>query len=171
MQQPAIGALGDGGCRFRDGEREWLATWHEATEAPTGQAHGSAGACITPRGGIVLVSADGGQKWQFPGGHPEGHEDWRATLEREVLEEACARVDGAMLLGFTRLQCQGGMDEGAVLVRSLWRADVTLLPWRPRHEMTHRRVVGHDAALDHLNHPPGVAPLYAEWLRRALGRP
>lgn len=170
MQQPVIGALGDSGCRFRDGEREWLATWHEATEVPAGQAHGSAGACITPRGDIVLVSADGGLQWQFPGGHPEGQEDWRATLEREVLEEACARVDEALLLGFTRLQCLEGADEGIVLVRSLWQAQVTLLPWRPCHEMTHRRVVERGAALDYLTQPAGVAPLYAEWLRRAFDR-
>lgn len=166
-----MGAVGAGGCTFRDGGRDWLATWHEAAEPPAGRPHGSAAACITGHGDVVLVSADGGLKWQFPGGHPEGREDWRATMEREVLEEACARVDDALMLGFTRLQCLEGMGEGPVLVRSLWRANVTLLPWRPGHEMTHRRVVAHDHALKYLTHPPGVGPLYVEWLRRALGRP
>ena len=50
-------------------------------------------------------------------------EDWRATLEREVLEEACASVEEATLLGFAKGVCASeGPEEGLVLVRALWHA-------------------------------------------------
>ena len=46
-----------------------------------------------------------GVAWEFPQGRPEEGEDWRATLDREVLEEACASVEEATLLGFARGVC------------------------------------------------------------------
>ena len=67
-----------------------------------------------------------GSSWDFPAGRPEGDEDWRATLDREVLEEACASVEEATLLGFSKGVCIRGPEEGLVLVRSLWCAVVSL---------------------------------------------
>jgi hypothetical protein len=40
--------------------------------------------------------------------------------EREIMEEACARVTGARLLGFVRGRCADGREKGLVLVRSIW---------------------------------------------------
>lgn len=48
-----------------------------------------------------MVTSDG-ESWGLPGGRPEGDEDWRVTLDREVFEEACVRVEDAKLLGFSR---------------------------------------------------------------------
>ena len=97
--------------------------WHPPTlPPPSGKRHGAAAICHTAADRVVLVSHDGGQHWSFPGGRPEGDEDWRETLEREVLEEACARVERASLLGFGRGRCLSGHEEGLVLVRSLWRS-------------------------------------------------
>ena len=59
-----------------------------------------------------------GVAWEFPQGRPEKGEDWRATLDREVLEEACAPVEEATLLGFAKGVCIKDPEEGLVLVRS-----------------------------------------------------
>ena len=117
-----------------------------------------------------MVSEDG-KLWDVPGGRPEGDEDWRQTLDREVLEEACASVDAATLIGFSRGVCIEGHEAGLVLVRSLWRAEVTLNPWRPQHEMSHRLVTTPEDALERitlagLGHPG----IYERWLSEALGR-
>ena len=114
---------------FRDGRgQDWVASWHPPElPAPAGRPHGSAGICFTPEKNIVLVTWPG-VAWKFPAGRPEVGEDWRATLDREVLEEACAVVEDATLLGFAKHVCIRGPEEGRVLVRSLWCADVSLDP-------------------------------------------
>ena len=86
---------------------------------------------------VVLVSEDG-TAWGLPGGRPEGDEDWRQTLEREVLEEACARVQHARLLGFSRGVCHSGPEKGLVLVRAFWVSTVTVDDWEPQFEMKER---------------------------------
>ena len=110
----------------RSGGQEWIGSWHPSVlPPPTGKSHGSTAICLTSDGNVVLVSFDG-EIWDFPAGRPEGDEDWRATLDREVLEEACASVEEATLLGFIRSKCVQGPEEGLVLVRSMWRAVVSL---------------------------------------------
>ena len=95
---------------------------------------------MTPAGEVVLISPDG-KVWDLPAGRPEMGESWEDTLRREMLEEACATVLEATLLGFTRGACVQGPERGRVLVRSVWRAEVELAPWQPRFEIPHRRVV------------------------------
>jgi ADP-ribose pyrophosphatase YjhB (NUDIX family) len=102
--------------------------------------HGAEGVCVTPAGEVVLISPDG-KVWDLPAGRPEMGESWEDTLRREMLEEACATVLEATLLGFTRGACVQGPETGRVLVRSVWRAEVELAPWQPRFEIPHRRVV------------------------------
>jgi 8-oxo-dGTP pyrophosphatase MutT (NUDIX family) len=153
----------------RDGEeiliridgQDWLSSWHPAEPAPLGQSHGAAGICVTEDGEIVLVSHDG-SRWDIPAGRPEGDETWEQTLRREVLEEACATVREARLLGFYRSACVAGRQAGLVLVRSFWRAEVLVEPWVPRFEIAARRLVSAAELLSHL--PPPYLPL----LRRAL---
>jgi hypothetical protein len=91
----------------------------------------------------------------------------RQTLEREILEEACARVTGARLLGFVRGRCADGGEKGLVLVRSIWRAEVTLLPWRPEHEIPFRRTVPASELARYLWTEPGTKPIYARAAREA----
>jgi ADP-ribose pyrophosphatase YjhB (NUDIX family) len=131
---------------FRDARgQDWLASWHPAGAPPPGKRHGADGICFTPDGLVVLVTADG-ERWIAPGGRPEGDEDWRQTLDREVLEEACAQVERATLLGFARGVCLRGEEQGLVLVRSWWRADVSLQEWHPQYESKERRLLPLDDA-------------------------
>jgi ADP-ribose pyrophosphatase YjhB (NUDIX family) len=95
---------------------------------------------VTPEGDVVLIS-EHGDRWDLPAGRPEAGEDWEQTLRREMLEEACAVVRTARLLGFIRGRCIRGHEEGLVLVRAIWRADVDLRPWDPQFEIPERRVV------------------------------
>lgn len=109
---------------------------------------------------VVLVSGDG-RRWGLPGGRPEPHEQWVDTLRGEVGEEACAVMERARLLGFTRGECVRGPEEGLVLVRSMWRAEVRLRRWAPRFEIAHRRLVSADEALRLVViAEPGVGPIY-----------
>lgn len=152
---------------FDAGDQRWLVSWHPQTlPPPSGTAHGSEALCVTSDGQVVLVSQDG-ESWSMPGGRPERDEDWRATLDREVLEEACASVDAAMLLGFTRSVCTSGPEQGLILVRSHWRATVSLLEWDPSHEMTHRTLVAPVDALQRIT-LYGPRPIYQRLFEEAL---
>ena len=76
-----------------------------------------------------------------------------------MLEEACATVVDARLLGFLRSVCIAGPEEGLVIVRSFWRAQVILGPWEPHFEILHRRVVPPTEVLSHLW--PVTMPIYS----------
>jgi len=105
---------------------------------------------------------------ELSAGRPESDEDWRTTRDREVMEEACARVMSASLLGFVRGVCLKGSEEGLVLVRAIWRADVELLPWDPQHEMRDRLLIEPSEALAQMTIPAGLAPLYCRLIEEAL---
>jgi len=158
----------------RDGEEfavhsnggDWLIAWHSPAAAPEGIAHGANAFCVTADAGVVLISNDG-ERWGWPGGRPEGDESWEQTLHREVLEEACATVVAARLLGFSHGACLTGPEQGRVLVRSVWRAEVELLPWEPRFEIAHRRVIPATKLLSHLWIEEGFEPIYQRALVEA----
>jgi len=135
----------------------WMQAWYPPGEAPCGRRNGSGGICVTDSGGMVVISNDQ-VEWDIPGGRPEGDEDWEATLRREVLEEACAVVQGATLLGFARGRHVEGPEAGSMLVRSIWLAQVTLNDWRPQFEIKHRKVVPFEQAIAELL--PEFAPLW-----------
>ncbi|MGQ0736967.1 MAG: NUDIX hydrolase [Acidobacteriota bacterium] len=127
----------------------WFIEWHPPVAEPEGTKHGANAFCVTRDHHIVLISNDG-ERWGWPGARPEGDESWEQTLRREVLEEACAVVCDARLLGFCRGACVSGPEEGRVLVRSIWRADVEVNAWEPQFEIRHRRLVAADDLLAHL---------------------
>jgi len=141
----------------RDGEEfavrsnggDWLIAWHPATAIPAGLPHGANACCVTADNQVVLISGDG-ERWGWPGGRPEGEESWEQTLRREVLEEACAFVVDARLLGFCRGVCLTGAEQNRALVRSVWLATVDVQPWQPRFEIAHRRLVRASEVLAHL---------------------
>ncbi len=158
----------------RDGEEfalhsnggDWGSSWHSPITAPAGTPHGANAFCVTADDLVVLISNDG-ERWGWPGGRPEGNEAWEQTLRREILEEACAIVRDARLLGFCRGECLTGPEEGLVLVRSVWRAEVELLPWEPRFEIAHRQVVPAADLLSHLWMEDGFEPIYHRALAEA----
>jgi hypothetical protein len=67
-------------------------------------------------------------------------------------------VTDARLLGFVRSKCLSGHEEGLVLVRSIWRAEVTLLPWQPEYEIPFRRMVPARDLAKHLWMEDGAGP-------------
>jgi len=142
---------------------DWLTAWHSPIAVPAGTPHGANAFCLTPDGQVVLISNDG-IRWGWPGGRPEGDESWEQTLRREILEETCSIVTTARLLGFCRSVCLSGPEKDRVLVRSVWRAEVQLLPWKPGFEIAHRRIVSARELLSHLWMEDGFEPIY----RRAL---
>ena len=102
-----------------------------------------------------MVSEDGGCASPAAARSPAKTGD---TLDREVLEEACAIVEDAKLLGYTRAICTAGHEQGLAIVRAHWR-DGLGSPRRPRHEMVGRRLVTMDEALrlTLLSHEPTTA--------------
>jgi NUDIX domain len=168
MTQPADGAATPVALNGQD----WLVAWHPPPDPPAGTPHGVAAVCVAG-GDVVLVSRDG-DRWDLPAGRPEPGEQPIDTLRREVLEEACAAVLACELLGFSRGECVRGREEGLVLVRSLWRADVRLDEWQPRFEIARRRLVPAGEALHELfgqpAFPTGLRPLYRR-LFAAAGQP
>jgi ADP-ribose pyrophosphatase YjhB (NUDIX family) len=169
MNHPTHAARDGEEFDYRDGAgQDLIVSWHPPTlRPPSGTPHGAAGICFTSNENVVLVSFDG-ERWGFPGGRPEGDEDLRATLDREVLEEACARVEKATLLGFSKGVCIRGPEKGLVLVRSLWQAGVSLLKWDPQHETTRRQVVPSDTALERVEFGHGLGPIFHRWFQEAL---
>jgi NUDIX domain len=124
---------------LESGGQKWAVAWHPPGAVPPGQPHGCNALCVSGPD-VVLISPDG-QRWGWPGGHPLDGESWEDTLRREVLEETCATVVEARLLGFTRSVCLEGHQQGLVLVRCIWRADVHVLPWNPQFEIKWRTVM------------------------------
>lgn len=145
---------------------DWRMAWYPPGDAPPGQPHGANGFCVTTDDEVVLISPDG-SRWGWPGGRPELGESWEDTLRREMLEEACAMVTDARLLGFVRSRCLAGPEEGLVLIRSIWRAQVRLLPWQPQHEIPFRRVVPVHGLARHLWMEDGAEPIYSRAAREA----
>lgn len=124
----------------------WLVSWQSPAEPPRGQRHGAAGICVDNDGKLVLISTDE-ISWDFPAGRPEGEEEWKETLCREVREEACAVVTTARLLGYSRGHRLHGEEIGPALVRSIWIAQVDLLDWNPQFETCFRKRVSPSEAL------------------------
>ena len=152
---------------FRIGRQDWVISWHPAAlPPPSGRPHGASAVCITPDGDVLLVSQDG-KSWDLPGGRPEAGEDLRETLDREVLEEACVRVEEASLLGFTKGVCKSGPEKGLILVRSVWRAAVSIREWDREHEMSHRRFVPFHEAVERISFCRCPRPVYERAIHEA----
>ena len=83
------------------------------------------------------------------------------------MEETCAIVRDARLLGFCRAACVTGPEEGRVLVRSIWRGEVEVMPWKPRFEIAFRRLVPAADLLSHLWIEEGFEPIYHRALTEA----
>jgi ADP-ribose pyrophosphatase YjhB (NUDIX family) len=138
--------------------QEWHVAWYPPPGPPSGTPHGAEAVCVA--GDRILVVSRDGQRWGLPAGRPERDEQWVDTMRREVREEACAEVMDYRLLGFSRGVCVRGPQEGLVLIRSMWRAQVRPAPWDPRFEMAHRRLLPAEEAFQSLTIPNGLGPFY-----------
>ena len=150
----------------RSNSGHWLIAWHSPNTVPAGTPHGANAFCVTADDRVVLISNDG-ERWGWPGGRPEGDESWEQTLRREILEETCSIVHDARLLGFCRSACLSGQEKDRVLVRSIWRAEVELLPCKPIFEIGHRAVVLAEELLSQLWMESGFEPIYHRALMEA----
>ena len=139
--------------------QDWLQAWHPPYLPPDGRNHGAVGVCITEEGQLILVT-ENGQDWDLPAGRPEPGEDCRETLDREMLEETCCSVQDAILLGFTRGVCIRGHEEGLVLVRSVWLAQVAVGNWDPKFEIIARLILP----------PSDAVPILGHWRPEILRR-
>jgi 8-oxo-dGTP pyrophosphatase MutT (NUDIX family) len=149
------------------GGDDWRCAWHGPEHVPDGTPHGAGAICVTERGEILLITMDGA-RWDAPAGRPEPGETLEQTMRRELMEEACARVASARLLGFSVGHCISGREQGLTLVRALWRADVEVLPWLPRFETTNRRIEPPARAWEIFRAcNPHTAPLYRRWFEEA----
>ena len=121
---------------------------------------------VTDDGGAVIVThKDGGD--HIPGGTREHGEELRQTLERELYEEACARVLDATPLGVLRNATRDA--DGAVVDvhhGSRWWARVELDPWLPEWEMVERRVTPYTDVLGAL--PAWRHPGNERWITAAI---
>jgi 8-oxo-dGTP pyrophosphatase MutT (NUDIX family) len=147
------------------GGQHWRTSWHPAGAAPQGRNHGAAGICVGNDGRDLVLTSTDQKHWVFPAGRPEGAETLRETLTREMREEACVDVLDARLLGFARSECVQGHEQGLVLVRSLWLAQVVIGAWEPQFEIPHRKVVPAAEATAHVSDPD---PVVARISLRAL---
>lgn len=124
----------------------WLAPPFRPERRLTTQA---LGLCFTTDGRIVLISSDG-ENWTLPGGHPEVGEALEAVLERELREEACARLVSCEYIGCQRVDDPDRRDGPALYYQARFWARVELYPFEASAETIDRRLVTPETFLDNL---------------------
>ncbi len=149
---------------------DWRMAWHPAGRVPAGQPHGANAYCVTARGNVVLISPGGSLHGAGPAAVPSeashGRNAAQARDARRSVRDGSRRRDYSEFVKFEDASARP-FEEGRVLVRSIWRAEVTLLPWRPEHEIPFRRVVPARDLARHLWMEDGAGPVYSRAAREA----
>jgi len=107
------------------------------------------GICFTENRKIVLVTTGDG-RWNLPGGHPEQGEALEAALEREVWEEARARVVRAQYIGCQQIEDPAAVVGPKLYYQARFWARVEVYPFKALFETTDRRLVDPGELLDSL---------------------
>ena len=141
-----------------------LVSWLEPTDAPPDDVIQRAEAAAFTANSALVAVAEGNTQftwWVLPGGRREPWERLEETLRRELLEEACARLQTSQPLGFVHVRHLNGERAGRVTTDALFWARVELLPFEPAirntcpsRALTRRRA--RPAALGQSNHPTGA---------------
>jgi ADP-ribose pyrophosphatase YjhB (NUDIX family) len=96
---------------------------------------------------LLVGGGPGDLDWWLPGGGVEDGETPEEALGRELEEEAAAAVEGTAFLGVQRVED----DAGACEHHSFYWCRITLSEdFRPRHEVTKRKLVDPSDFLDGL---------------------
>ena len=118
----------------------WFPLMAAGWMAPTERVTQALGVCFTGDSRVVMVTWDD-LRWTWPGGTIQADETVEAALVREVAEEACATVTACEYLACQHVADPLNPDGPTSYYQTRWWGRVELGPWRPRHEMTHRRLV------------------------------
>ena len=121
-----------------DGARYRVCWFDPPFLPPPAETTQALGICFTHDGQIVLVTWND-TDWTLPGGTIESGETLEQTLDREVWEEACARVRACAYIGCQRVAHLD--DDRASYYQTRFWARVELEPFMPTHEMTARALV------------------------------
>jgi 8-oxo-dGTP pyrophosphatase MutT (NUDIX family) len=142
--------------------RRLTARWMPPAFVPprelTTQAYG---VCFTEHRKIVLVTTGDG-RWNLPGGSPEPGETLEAALEREVWEEARARVVRTQYIGCQQIEDPDAATGPKVYYQARFWARVEVYPFKALFETTDRKLVDPAEFLDSLfwgDHPIAKAVL------------
>jgi len=128
-----------------------LVSWLEPAHAPPDELIQRCEAAAFTADGKLVAVAEGRTQftwWVLPGGRREPWERVEETLRRELLEEACARMQTSELLGFVHLRHLNGERAGRVTTDALFWARVALQPFEPAFETHARRELSRAAARD-----------------------
>jgi len=107
------------------------------------------GVCFTEHRKIVLVTSGAG-RWNLPGGHPEQGETLEAALEREVWQEARARVVRSQYIGCQQIDDPDAEAGPKLYYQARFWARVEVYPFKALFETTDRRLIDPDELLDTL---------------------
>ena len=107
------------------------------------------GVCFTEHRKIVLVTT-GNSRWNLPGGHVAANETLEEALEREVWEEARARVIRSQYIGCQQIDDPDAEAGPKLYYQARFWARVEVYPFKALVETTDRRLVGSDELLDTL---------------------
>ncbi|MBO0731000.1 MAG: NUDIX domain-containing protein [Acidimicrobiaceae bacterium] len=125
--------------------RAWTATWLDPPFRPEPPDVTQAYAiCFVPDRRIVLIRValdDGSPYWNLPGGGVKPGETLEDCLHREVMEEACARINTPTYLGCQRVDDPHHPYGPWRYYQARFCAEVELQPWHPQHETLERRLV------------------------------